>query len=130
MGGYYHTVTDIKVSNFETGTYTINGGTWAGGTAKNVDFAEIANVTSTTGAKSNAELLLVPNAATFNVTFTVDLYKNGTKLGTETKTIPVDTELVKGNSYNFTIACSVGNPIKFGVTNDPSWTTQPDVAIQ
>ena len=130
MGGYYHTVTGIKVSNFETGTYTINGGTWAGGTAKNVDFAEIAEVTNATGAKSNAELLLVPNADAFNVTFTVDLYKNGTKLGTETKTIAVEQDLVKGNSYNFTIACSVGNPIKFGVENDPSWTTQPDVAIQ
>ena len=130
MGGYYHTVTGIKVSNFETGTYTINGGTWTGGTAKDVAFAEIANVTSATGAKSNAERLLVPNAATFNVTFTVDLYKNGTKLGTETKTIPVDTDLVKGNSYNFTIACSVGNPIKFGVTNDPTWGDSTVVAIQ
>ncbi|MBR5866175.1 MAG: fimbrillin family protein [Alistipes sp.] len=130
MGGYYHTVTGIKVSNFETGTYTIADSTWAGVTAKDVVFAEIANVTSATGALSNAELLLVPNAATFNVTFTVDLYKNGTKLGTETKTIPVDTDLVKGNSYNFTIDCSVGNPIKFGVTNDPTWGATTDVTIQ
>ena len=138
MGGYYHTVTGIKVSNFETGTYTINGGTWAGGTAKDVVFAQIANVTSATGAKTNAEMLLVPNAATFNVTFTVDLYKGTTKLGTETKTIPVTIKdaqdnvvgLQKGNSYNFTIACSVGNPIKFGVTNDPSWGDSTDIAIQ
>ena len=130
MGGYYHTVTGIKVSNFETGTYTINGGTWVGGDAEDVAFAEIANVTSATGAKSNAERLLVPNAATFNVTFTVNLYKNDTWLGTETKTIPVDTDLVKGNSYNFTIDCSVGNPIKFGVTNDPTWGATTDVTIQ
>ena len=138
MGGYYHTVTGIKVSNFKSGTYTINGGTWAGGDAKDVDFAEIANVTSATGAKTNAEMLLVPNAAAFNVTFTVDLYKGTTKLGTETKTIPVTIKdaqdnvvgLQKGNSYNFTIACSVGNPIKFGVTNDPSWGDSTDIAIQ
>ena len=141
MGGYYHTVTGIKVSNFETGTYTINGGTWAGGTAKEVDFAEIAEVTSATGAMSNAERLLVPNAATFNVTFTVDLYKGTTKLGTETKTVEVSNDLVKGNSYNFTIACSVGNPIKFGVVenvngwdgdhNDDGRTDDDDdVAIQ
>ena len=130
MGGYYHTVTGIKVSNFETGTYTINGGTWAGGDAKDVDFAEIDNVTSATGAKTNAERLLVPNAAAFNVTFTVDLYKDTTKLGTETITKTVETDLVKGNSYNFTIACSVGNPIKFGVTNDPSWGDSTDIAIQ
>lgn len=130
MGGYYHTVTGIKVSNFETGTYTIADGTWAGGATEDVPFAEIAGVTSATGALSNAELLLVPNAATFKVTFTVELYKNDTLLGTETKTVEVSNDLVKGNSYNFTIACSVGNPIKFGVTNDPSWTDQPDVAIQ
>lgn len=129
-GGYYHTVTGIKVSNFETGTYTIADGTWAGTTAKVVEFAQIAEVTLASGAKSNAEMLLVPNAAKFNVTFTVDLYKNGTKLGTETKTIGVDTDLLKGNAYNFTIACSVGNPIQFTVTTDPQWTTQPDVTIQ
>lgn len=129
-GGYYHTVTGIKVSNFETGTYTIADGSWAGATAKDVAFAEIAEVTLASGAKSNAEMLLVPNAAKFNVTFTVDLYKNGTKLGTETKTIGVDTDLLKGNAYNFTIACSVGNPIQFTVTNDPTWATQPDVTIQ
>ena len=130
MGGYYHTVTGIKVSNFKSGTYTINGGTWAGGDAKDVDFAQIAEVTSATGAKTNAEMLLVPNAAAFNVTFTVDLYKGTTKLGTETITKAVETDLVKGNSYNFTIACSVGNPIKFGVTNDPSWGDTTDVTIQ
>ena len=129
-GGYYHSVTGIKVSNFETGTYTINGGAWAGTTAKEIEFGAVNEVTAA-GAKTNAtQMLLIPNAATFNVTFTVDLYKNGTKLGTETKTIPVETDLVKGNAYNFTIACSVGNPIKFTVTNDPTWSTQPDVTIQ
>ncbi len=120
-GDYYHTVTGIKVSNFQTGTYTINGGTWAGTGSKDVAFADIANVTNATGAKSNADMLLVPNAAKFNVTFTVDLYKGGSKFGTETKTIEVDTDLVKGNAYNFVINCSVGNPIQFSVTNDPSW---------
>jgi hypothetical protein len=133
-GGYYHSVTGIKVSNFATGTYTINGGTWAGTAAADIAFGDVTEVTTASGAKTNAtQMLLVPNADTFNVTFTVELYKNDTKLGTETKTISVNTDLVKGNAYNFTIACSVGNPIKFTVTNDPDWTgwtTQPDVTIQ
>ncbi|MBQ6869485.1 MAG: fimbrillin family protein [Alistipes sp.] len=130
-GGYHHNVTNITVANFESGTYTIDGGTWAGTTAKPVAFANIENVTvNNTNGVSNADLLLVPNAATFIVTFTVDLYKNGTKLGTETKTVAVENDLVKGNSYNFTIECSVGNPIKFTVTNDPTWTDQPDVTVQ
>jgi hypothetical protein len=132
QGGYYHTVTGIKVSNFETGTYTIAGdGTWAGTTAKDIEFGSVTEVTQTSGAKTNAtQMLLVPNAATFNVTFTVDLYKGTTKLGTETKTIAVEKDLVKGNAYNFTIACSVGNPIKFTVTNDPTWSEQTNVPIQ
>ena len=131
MGGYYHNVTGIKVANFQTGTYTIADGSWAGSTAKDVVFADIENVESTdNNGVSNADLLLVPNTAAFNVTFTVELYKNGTKLGTETKTIPVDTDLKKGNSYNFTIECSVGNPIKFGVTNDPTWADTTDVTVQ
>ena len=130
-GGYYHTIANIKVANFETGTYTINGGTWAGTTTKDIEFGNVEEVTKDSGAKTNAtQMLLVPNAATFNVTFTVNLYKNDTWLGTETKTIPVDTDLVKGNSYNFTIDCSVGNPIKFGVTNDPTWGATTDVTIQ
>ncbi|MBO7312616.1 MAG: fimbrillin family protein, partial [Alistipes sp.] len=126
QGGYYHTVTDISVSNFQSGTFTldnaitpavIDAGTWAGNTAKDIAFADIAEVTNT-GAKSNADMLLVPNAATFNVKFTVNLYKDDTEgdilLGTQTKTVPVTIEdaqdevvgLQKGHAYNFTIACS------------------------
>lgn len=136
QGGYYHTVTGISVSNFKSGTYTIDGGTWAASTAddnkKDVAFAEIANVKSTdTNGISNADMLLVPTTDAFNVTFTVDLYKNGTKLGTETKTIAVNNDLVKGHAYNFTIACSVGNPIQFTVNSDPTWdTTNGNVTVQ
>ena len=132
MGGYYHSVTNIKISNFETGSYNVATGTWTGKTSKDISFGDVTEVTSAdANGKTNAtQMLLVPNAAQFNVTFTVELFKNGTKLGTETKTIPVDTDLVKGNSYNFTIDCSVGNPIKFGVTNDPTWGATTDVTIQ
>lgn len=133
QGDYSHKVTGIKVYNYAEGTYTINGGTWnVNGDPVAVTFADIAGVSSTNGTTgvSNADMLLVPTAATYNVTFTVELYKGTTKLGTETKTIPVEKDLVKGNAYNFTIACSVGNPIQFSVTNDPTWGTQPDVTIQ
>ena len=146
QGGYYHTVTGIKVSNFESGTYTIAGGTWAGSTTtKDVEFAEIAQVTSEQGAtgKSNADLLLVPNAEPFKVEFTVNLYNGTTLLGTTTyadgdadevhNAISVNSALVKGNSYNFTIACSVGNPIKFTVANTTGslgWGDDNSVTVQ
>lgn len=130
-GGYYYTVTDITVGNYESGVYTIANETWAPGAAKNVAFGDIEEVTAADNAKTNAtQMLLVPTTDTFNVTFTADLYKDGTKLGTETKTIAVENDLVKGNVYNFTIALSVGELIQFTVTNDPTWTDGGDINVQ
>lgn len=140
--GYYHEVANIKVNNFETGTYTIATDTWAGTTPKDVNFGTITNVTSaSTGdnAATNAtQMLLVPTTDSFNVEFTVNLYKSTTKDGVTTNTLlgttsytgvnakTVSTDLVKGNAYNFTIACSVGNPIQFSVTNNPTWNSDID----
>lgn len=130
-GGYYYTVTDITVGNYESGVYTIANETWAPGAAKNVAFGDIEEVTAADNAKTNAtQMLLVPTTDTFNVTFTADLYKDGTKLGTETKIIAVENDLVKGNVYNFTIALSVGELIQFTVTNDPTWTNGGDINVQ
>lgn len=127
--GYKHTVTGITIENYSAGTYTIADEEWAGTTAKDVAFADIANVTKATGAQSNADMLLVPNAETFEVTFTVNIYKGDQLYNSETKTIAVDTDLVKGNAYNFTIYCEMGNPIQFNVTNDPEWDDN-NVTIQ
>ena len=141
QGDYSHEITGIKVYNYAEGTYTINGGTWNGnGGPVAVTFADIAEVSSTNGTTgvSNADMLLVPNAADFKVEFTVNLYKSTTKDGVTTKTLlsttsytgdsakTVSTDLVKGNAYNFTIACSVGNPIQFSVTNNPTWNSDID----
>lgn len=135
--GYKHTVTGITIENYSAGTYTIakdsdgnDISTWAGTTAKDVEFADIANVTKASGGQSNADMLLVPNDATFDVTFTVNIYKGDQLYNSETKTISVDTDLLKGNAYNFVINCEMGKPIQFNVTNDPEWTTQPGVTIQ
>lgn len=154
QGDYSHEVTGIKVYNYSDGTYTISKNadgedtsSWTGGTAAAVEFADINNVKGvkdaitgniTAGSVSNADMLLVPNAADFKVEFTVNLYKSTTKDGVTTKTLlgttsytgdsakTVSTDLVKGNAYNFTIACSVGNPIQFSVTNNPTWNSDID----
>ena len=141
QGDYSHEVTGIKVYNYAEGTYTINGGTWNGnGDPVAVTFASIAEVSSTNGTTgvSNADMLLVPTTDSFKVEFTVNLYKSTTKDGVTTKTLlsttsytgdsakTVSTDLVKGNAYNFTIACSVGNPIQFSVTNNPTWNSDID----
>lgn len=158
QGDYSHEVTGIKVYNYSDGTYTISKNadgedtsSWTGDTAAAVEFADINNVKGvkdaitgniTAGSVSNADMLLVPTTDSFKVEFTVNLYKSTTKDGVTTKTLlgttsytgvnakTVSTDLLKGNAYNFTIACSVGNPIQFSVTNNPTWGTQQDVTIQ
>ena len=135
-GGYYYSVKDIKVNNFETGTYTIANGTWAGTTAKDIEFGAIEKVTKTdANGKTNAtQMLLIPTTADFKVSFTVELWNDkGTeattddvKLSTVTysgntaKTVSQD--LVKGNAYDFNLSLSVGEKIEFTVTTAPTWT--------
>lgn len=138
-GDYKHTVKNIKVQNFTSGTYTIANGTWAGtDNTKYVDFGSIEGVTSSNTATNATQMLLVPNANTFKVTFTVDIYKGDALIGTQDYEKDVTIKdgdtlvgLQKGNAYNFTIVCSVGNPIQFTVTNDPTgWGDGGSVNIQ
>lgn len=129
--GYHHNVTNIKVSNFETGTYTIAGGTWAGETSTQIAFGNVEQVTAAGGAKTNAtQMLLIPNTGDFTVSFTVEIWNGTTKLGTQDYTKTVTQDLVKGNAYDFNLALTVGELIQFTVTSNPSWAGETDVTIQ
>lgn len=149
VDGYYHKVTDIKIKNFTTGTYTIDGGTWSTPTEtdKAYELGNIAEITSTTGAQTNAtQVLLYPTTTDFTVEFTVELRnKNGVDAGgnkvdallsqvhytsaasvasgTKKDPITVSTDLLKGNAYNFQLELSVGEEIKFTVSKKPEWAT-------
>ena len=129
--GYYHNVKDITVSNYETGVYTIAAGTWAPGTAGDISFGNVVEVTSAdTDGKTNAtQMLLIPTATDFNVTFTVEIYKDSTLIGTKDYTKTVTQDLVKGNAYNFTLALTVGEEIQFTVTGAPAWGDTVDSPI-
>ena len=129
--GYYHNVTNIKVSNFETGTYTIAGGTWAGTTAKDILFGDITVVTAanTEGKNNEIQMLLIPNTADFTVSFTVEIWNGTTKLGTQNYTKTVAQDLVKGNAYDFNLDLKVGELIEFTVTSNPTWADETDVTV-
>lgn len=130
--GYYHNVTNIKVNNFETGTYTIAGdGAWAAGDATDISFGNITNVTSLdTDGKTNAtQMLLIPTATDFTVSFTVEIWNGETKLGTQNYTKTVAQDLVKGNAYDFNLSLSVGELIEFTVTSNPTWANETDVNV-
>ena len=137
-GGYYYSVKDIKVNNFESGVYTIaytdtdkdgkDDGAWVGNNKTDISFGNVEKVTkaNTDGMTCAKQKLLVPTTDSFTVSCTIELWNdNGdaedVKLGTENKTFPVAQDLVKGNSYNFTLALTVGQPIQFTVTEQPDW---------
>lgn len=119
--GYYYTVKDIKVNNFETGIYTINGGTWAGTTAKDIEFGNVEQVTKTENKTNATQQLLIPNSADYKITFTVELYVNGVKADTKNYESTVSNDLLAGNSYNFIIDLKQGNPIQFSVSSVTEW---------
>ena len=147
-GDYSHSVTGITVKNFETATYNIAGEAWstfnANATAtpdKTVAFGDVTGVTAastetvgntTIPGKTNAtQMLLIPTDDNFDVSFTVEAWRNGTKINTETKTVTVTNDLVKGNAYNFTIECKLNSPITFSVSTNPTgWGDGGNVTVQ
>ena len=128
--GYSHVVKNIKVDNYTTGTYTVDGGTWAGATPVEIAFKDIT-VNESTNEASNFTNLLIPNAATFNVSFTVDFKKGDTVIWSQDYDKEITDDLLKGYSYNFKIDLSAGNEIKFKVDSNPTWTEDdPTIALQ
>ena len=139
QGDYYYSVKNINVNNFETGTYTINGGTWAGTTATDIAFGNINDVRATdaNGKTCEFQRLLIPTTAAFTVSCTIELWNaNGdaadVKLATENKTFTVNQDLVAGHAYDFNLSLSVGELIQFTVTEKPTWAdpTGFDVPLQ
>lgn len=131
---YYYSVQNITITNaYQSGTYTIDGGTWAGSAKGSTTFGSIENVTSadTDGKTCASEVLLIPITDTFNVTFTVELYNGSTLLSTQSYDKEVTTDLIKGHAYNFNLDLSVGELIQFTVTSNPTWTdANPDPEIE
>ena len=124
-GKYSFLVKNIKVNAPKTaGTYTIANKTWSA-TAGNYTFADITVAGGTADAECAAEQLIIPGSAT--ISFDVDILVNGTLVSTTPYTY--STTLAAANAYSFNIQVSVGEPIKFTVENDPTWTKNGDVNI-
>ncbi|MBO7312859.1 MAG: fimbrillin family protein [Alistipes sp.] len=146
-GGYYYSVKNITVTNYAGGTYTVADGTWAPGNASAVAFGNVEYVTEDdTNGKTNAtQMLLVPTTTDFKVSFTVEIW-NGDGQGNDDvllgqtvyadgdsdnvhNALPVTTDLVKGNTYNFNLNLSVGELIQFTVTTNPTWANGGDTTL-
>ena len=124
-GKYSFLVKNIKVNAPKTdGTYTIANKTWSA-TAGDYTFADITVAGGAANAECAAEQLIIPGSAT--ISFDVDILVNGTLVSTTPYTY--STTLAAANAYSFNIQVSVGEPIKFTVENDPTWTKNGDVTI-
>ena len=132
-GNYKHSVTNITVLNYETGTYDIANESWSG-KAGNVSFGNIENVTATsTDAQKTCayEKLLIPTTDSFTVSFTVTTYNGNTPMGVENvDPITITQDLVAANAYNFIINCEVGAPITFTFNSVGGWGTEQNITVQ
>ena len=125
--GYSFVVKNIKFNGSVNAVYNVATKTWGSfGTAADT---AIGNGTDKTivvasGADSNelgTEVLFLPGA--YTISFTVDILYNGNVI-TSTSYPTTGTysyELAANNAYNFNVSVSVGNQIKFTVTEKPTW---------
>lgn len=123
--GYSFLVKNIRINAPKTaGSYDIATSKWTA-TAGDYTFANITVASGAANAECAAEQLLIPGAAT--IYFTVDILVDGSTIST--KDYNYSTTLAAGNSYNFNIQASVGDPIQFTVEKNPEWVVNPSVNI-
>ena len=129
--GYSFKVNNIVVNGNSVGTCEVPAKTWKNlGTPKVYNVEEIAVDNTTASQECAQELLLIPGE--YDITFSVDIYNGGVKLGTQA--YPVDGTTYKqtlavGNAYNFQINVAVGEEITFTVEKEPTWTVNTGTSL-
>ena len=129
-GNYSHTVTNVVLTGYNSGTYTIShnandelNGTWEGDlVGGKLSSIEVLDLTS--------DMLLIPISDSFNVSFTVKTYNGGNEMSTEDfGPITITQDLVAGNAYNFQINCELGLPITFTFGALDGWDGDTSISI-
>lgn len=119
---YTYTISDVKVTNaYQNGVYKTTDGTWTGSNAAATAFKDITNVVNGTPATNDA-ILFIPGASV-GVSFKVTLSIDG-KVVTSYDFSKADAvTLAANNVYNFDITLSLGEQIKFTVSEQLKWAT-------
>lgn len=124
--GYSFLVKNIRINAPKTaGSYDIATSKWTAATDGDYTFNNITVASGAANAECDAEQLLIPGAAT--IYFTVDILVGDSTIST--KDYNFSTTLAAGNSYNFNIQASVGDPILFTVEKNPEWVVNDSVNI-
>lgn len=121
---YSFEVRDIVVKGSKSGTINLSDKSWEGkSAAAGYDVPTITVNAATAEAECANELLLIPGS--IDITFVVDIRCEGTLIAThEYNTTPYTRLIDGGCAYNFTIAVSVGEEIKFAVQTYNDWNYQ------
>ena len=129
---YTYEITDVKVTGWEKGIYTVNGGTWAqdGTSTKALSFNGIASLAYATTATNVGRQLIIPNQPIV-ISFTYnEKIKDNTYL---TKTISKQVVATAQNNYqyNITVEFSKNSEINFSVDSVGGFTdADSEVDIQ
>ena len=131
---YTYEITDVKVTGWEKGIYTVNGGTWAqdGTSTKALSFNGIASLPYATTATKVGSQLIIPNQPIV-ISFTYNEKINGNTYLTKTIEQKVVETAQNNYQYNITVEFSKDNEINFTVdaTDGLAGFTQgSDVTVQ
>lgn len=132
--GYSFVVKSITFKGATEATYDVVNAKWNDATAtgntvigneRTVNSSTVKDIVVATGAASaelGTEVLFIPG--TYTISFTVDILYNGNLVATNNYPVTGKTythTLAAANAYNFKVNVSVGKPIQFTVTSNPTW---------
>ena len=136
---YSYAISNITVSTWEKGIYTIGAATpWAkdGEDLVSLTYAAVETVAEGAIVASTTANVVIPGSSV-TVSFTYELKLNGATIytGTVSGTIPNSVTLVKGHSYNLKAVLTLENEIQFTVSNEENslaaWTSPAtEVTVQ
>ena len=128
---YSYAISNITVSTWEKGIYTIGAPTpWAkdGENLVSLTYAAVGTVAEGTTVASTTANVVIPGSSV-TVSFNYELKLNGATIynGTVSGTIPSDVTLQKGHSYNLKAELTLEKEIQFTVSDDDNslaaWTS-------
>lgn len=129
---YTYEITDVKVTGWEKGIYTVNGDTWAqdGSSTKALSFNGIPSLTYDTAATNVGCQLIIPNQPIV-ISFTYNEKIKGNTYLTKTISQQVVANAQNNYQYNITVEFSKDDEILFSVDSvGPFTTTTGDVTIE
>ncbi len=115
--GYIYNISNVKVSTWKDGVYTISTEAWAkeGTNSVNLVYGDVAGLAPTTATVATGDHLIIPGSDII-ISFDYTLNLNGTPIYSKSViNYSVSLSSVKGNSYTINVQLKAGNEIQFSV---------------